>query len=238
MGKTKIYNKDQLMHIEPGITYRNKTLQYLAPCIKSWGKEFQYALFQNHLLACGVADRCVDDEQIPEDRIYILIDIFGEKEYDRYEDISISRIQFFEFLEWFTGHPSYHSDYIYDPKKENYHMVVANIPKRHKKNSIVSKFINGDYSQMYQEKDWKLIKKIKKVKKHYLFTDEYQVVTRKKGYEKIFQKKIQRDFNTNITIDNIKDIEWDYPPVLKQEVFNWEVDCTAMTHANYEVEVD
>jgi hypothetical protein len=138
------------------------------------------------------------------DRIFVLLKLNGKSSY---------------FLEYIRNQDFYIDDYIYDIHKK-YHMFVLKLPS----NNIVIKFIEGRYSEMYnqEEVDQYFKKKIFNGKEE-VFTPVYSILTKRDDYQDIFKKILNIDFGAdNITLN--EDAELDYPPFLESEIFNYDFD--------------
>jgi hypothetical protein len=121
-----------------------------------------------------------------------------------------------KFLEFFREHESYEHDY---QRGEN-HMIVIKLPKIHK--GLVSKFVMGKYSQMYSKESIKrLFPRTVKVNNMEVQSVYHRVVSRDKTYIPIFQEKIKTTFNTTITPPAYEITEFDFPPTLEEETFDY-----------------
>lgn len=186
--------------------------------MKEWGEEFIDQVNRIPVLAWGIAD-CNISSTFGEDTLYCLINVDGRDK----RNVVKNRMLFSNFLEWFNSHPSYNLDYEYDDFEGNKHMLVFNIPENYQ--GIIEKFIEGKYSQLYDRDDVdRLISKTIKDERNKnidLTNDSYFILTRNPAFREKFKKQLKQDFRYTGG-DILHDAEYDYPPILGEEVFNYE----------------
>lgn len=205
------------MDIQPNRVYPNKTKTYLTPALKDWGDEFQNRIYRLPKLAWGIAD--YGSQSNLDDNLYCLVHVDGSFKEQKYRDSAISRSKFSEFLQWFSNGPFYYTDYEFDGLDGDKHMIVIRLPEEH--SGITTRFVEGKYSQLYsQEAIERLIDKTRFEKKIEYDNDIYLILTKDKRYREKFRNKLKLDFQYNHDIR--EDIELEYPPILKQEIFNYD----------------
>lgn len=203
------------MDIQIGKTVQNKTLAYLTPIFKDYPTSFKQKLSQQVFkLAYGIHDELFTDSDIvPQDSrpIYILCD----KLYGQFDD----------FLEWLRTQESlYITDYVASTENTSRkHMVVIKtIPEYHK---TYDKFCVGLYSEMYSPKD---IDRLYLNKNTPTFLDAYSVLTKEKGAEISFFKKINNTFAVKVNDSNffdepLKELDFSYKIEPENEIFNYNI---------------
>lgn len=210
-----MYETSGTIEINNNNIYSNRTFKYLTPCLKDWGKDFVDQVGKLPLQAWGIGD-CSVNSVFDEDNLYCLIVTDGTFKNNR--NFVLNKVS--DFLDWFRSHPSYHDDYEYDDFNGNKHMLVVNLPEQHK--GIITKFINGSYSSMYNKDTIdRLFNKKMKIGRIEQDNDKYLVLTHDSRYREVFKKRLKEDFNYN-SGDIAIDAEYDYPPILGEEIFNYE----------------
>lgn len=203
------------MKIQKGKLYINRTWIYLYPILKHYDKRLMDFLNTFFKSVVGIADM---NKAIKEPCLYILIEI-DEMKSLQYKE------HFINFLEWLSFQPFYETDYVYD---KSHHMVVIKVPERFEASYL--HFTKGRYSKMYLPKDISTLfgyifleDKELEVKKN-LERDKVRKVLKKDGsYLPTFIQQIEKDFSvSDLKIENFKDAELDYPPIYKEEIFNYE----------------
>ena len=210
------------MQIQSGKLYDNRTWKYLYPCLRSYGPTLKGHLNTLYKLAVGVKDYNLDIEE--ELCMYILIDT-------NITTPQTSLVNYREnianFLDWLRCQSYYVIDYMFDNEDYNEkHMIVIKLPKEYTK--TYQKFTKGKYSEMYSHKEigeffpyitldnkeleFKLNEKTKAIR---------HVLIKKSDYLPTFQKQLNEEFGVNCTLDELKDHELDFPPNMKEEMFNF-----------------
>lgn len=210
------------MNIKSGEFYNNKTRRYLYPCIVAYyGQELINRINSFCKLAVGIGD---GNKVTQNNCLFILLDT-SEKGLRTTLDMS----RFENFLVWIRKQDFYETDYL---KSESSHMIVIKIPEKYQKS--VFKFLKGKYSEMYSSKDIfkcyryanipdkELEERVNNNIKRYITT-----LTNDLDNFELFIKELNEDFGTTITKKDIleasknKTFELDYPPDMKEEVFNY-----------------
>ena len=208
------------MQIQSGKLYENKTWKYLYPCLKHYGPELYQHLSGFFKIAVGVKDK---NNPIKENEIniYILFDTNIIMINDR--DISAYKAKFNTFLNWIKYQPFYTDDYIYEG---NLHMVVIKLPNKHKE--TYKKFVQGLYSEMYTEVErneyfrfLNLTNKEKEKEMNDKISHTRGVLSKSSNLLLPFVSRINNEFNTHLSVEELKHIELDFPPKLQEEIFNY-----------------
>lgn len=211
------------MEIQSGKLYVNRTWEYLYPCLKFYGEELTDKLKKLFKLAVGIDDKLYKSTY----SIYILFDVSSCESIN--QNILNYRSNFTSFLEWVRKKDYYVTDYVYDLSGcSEKHMVVLKIPKIY--NKSFEYFLQGKYSQMYSKEaidfifsDITLENKTVQNKINKQFMYRRLILTKDKRYLPFFVKRINEDFDVDMPISDFegRDIEFEYPIVSKQEIFNF-----------------
>jgi len=206
------------MQIQSGKLYENRTWKYLYPCLKYYGEELTTKLSSFFKLGVGVNDY---NRRESGGCIYILIDtnIALASDADRLD----YKRKFDKFLDWISYKYYYVTDYVYDKDK---HMVVLKIPNDYQTSYL--QFIKGNYSQMYpnriindyfkyinisnKEIEDRQNKKMRVIR---------SVLQKNKEYVSTFVGVVNKKYNTEVTVEDFKDAELDFPPNREEEIFNY-----------------
>lgn len=191
-----------LVEIKKGKIFENRTKKYLVPLLKEYGSKFVSRINTNQVLAFGICDHEITD--IIEDKIYIYFDKNGFSSYDDYINKEKGQLTFKRFLE-FVEQEEYFDKYYH--LNDDHCVVVINLP-----HAVMDLFLNGAYSKIYDNDD----------KKKFLKQNVKNIVNKEDSYFQLFEKIIQEDFNTTIEIDKTVLKEFDYPPILTQEIFHYD----------------
>lgn len=210
------------MQIESGSLYMNKTWLYLYPCLKFYGEELRTHLNAFLKIAVGISDHNLNIANI-NSSIYILIDT--EPKYDAIAKVNY-KTHFSDFLDWVKYQPYYVTDYVFEELKySGKHMVVLKLPSKHE--ATLLSFIQGRYSGMYSKAELDLYFKLithkdkdHEIKHNARVKKVLNVLTRNKECLEDFVKDVNKRFATTVTVEDFKDAEIDYPPVLEEETFN------------------
>ena len=196
-----MYSKKKRIEISKDI-YMNRTVRYIAPVMKLYGDELTQKFNNIKWLAFGINDRNYKEDLKDGDYIFCLCNITNNKHFDEF--ISYIRKQYFYF-----------DDYIYSIRK-NLHVVVINNPRR----DIIPHFLSGKYSQMFSKEDIDRIY-LKKIRVNGVekYTDVYSILKKFDAYKNIFLDKLYLEFGSSV-IEG--DYEYDLPPLLNEEVFNYD----------------
>ena len=208
------------MNIQSGKLYENRTWKYLYPCLNEHGDVLKKYLDSFFKLGVGIADFNNFSE---EKNIHILI---ATSIHLPGSSIPQYRMRLAKFLDWIKIQHYYVDDYIYSNiGDEEKHMVVLKLPTRH--TSIIDKFINGKYSEMYIKRD------VLQIFGHRTYTDKNvekrvnirnkeirDVLTKNPNAIKDFQEKLKEEFNVYLREQDLLEHELDFPPLPEEEIFN------------------
>lgn len=196
MEKFDITKSFDTMVLERGIVI-NRTLKYLVPALKMYGEKFIAAV--NSLNIKGFV--LGDSNDLNFNYIGLII-YAGNKSVESFK----------------AAHVEYTVPY-----REDLEIMFVKNPKIDK----VELFLQGKYSELYTSTEIdRFIKKTVKRGNVEYYTDVYSVLTRQPTYQSVFCNKINQDFHTNHSLEDLElsDKELDYPPVLGQEIANKEID--------------
>lgn len=209
-----LYRTEQEIEIKEGAVFINRTRQYLAPAVKLYGEEFitKYKSLAGMGVGIGVGEVDLNNN------IYFLFDVNGRLRYNTYIDKKGSKINFVFTLSYLREQPYFVKDYPFDSGLYgNKHMIVLKNPVNN-----LDEFLKGNYSKMYTKE---IINKVfddtklsngKKVK-----NDVKMILEKNKSYQNTFISNLNKEFKTTIKLDDLTDREYDFPPCLNNEVFNY-----------------
>lgn len=169
-------------------------------------------------IATGVGDT---NFQKKDNCIFILIDLnlpFSEKSLEKY------RTDFSNFLSWLSYKPYYKDNYIFNEEKFQ-HMIVLKMPTNLKEG--YSHFVTGEYSKMYTPKQIDYFFGIKEgldpavITRNERMRKVRKVFTRSKELLPEFVASVNKRFGTHNPESDFIDADLDYPPVKKEEIFNY-----------------
>jgi len=209
------------MQIQSGKLYENRTWIYLYPSLKYYGDNLMNHLSSFIKLAVGIGD---SNLKVEGNCIFILVDtsIKLSSDLDR---LNYQR-NFSKFLDWVRYQYYYVTDYVYDNlDKSEKHMIVLKVPLQ--LDSSYVHFVKGEYSEMYNKEQLnKLFNVMNNVsnnpsiaKRNERVSYARKVLTKDKKYLPLFVDKVNKDFGTDITLSDYKDVELDYPINLEEEIF-------------------
>ena len=211
------------MQIQSGKLYENRTWRYLYPCLKNYGMHLINYLSSFIKLGIGIGDNNVKTER---NSIFILIqtDPIGASDTDRQN----YKRNFSKFLDWLRYQPFYVKDYVYeDLDSAVKHMVVLKIPPKH--NIAYDKFVKGKYSEMYSKEEINAYFNIMNnddnnpviSKRNERVSLSRKILTRDSKHLPVFVETVNKDFGTDIVVEDFKDAELDYPIKLQEEIFSY-----------------
>ena len=220
------------MQIQDGKLYLNRTWKYIYPALRVYG--FQPISYLNDLIKQGVGihDINFNDEEPHIPKIFILIQtqvpgMRGAKAKEYEEKVN-------KFFNYIRQQSYYVDDYLYNIKDNCCsHMVVIKFPQYFL--SIYNHFKKGEYSKMFPEdsviKKYFPLENLSKVSSSLTVTlsktlganlEIHRVLKKDISYKKEFVEILNKDFNTNLKVEELKDeAELDYLPLLEEEVFNF-----------------
>ncbi len=207
------------MQIQRGKLYENKTWRYLFPCLRFYGEDLMNRLAGFFKLAVGVRDYNREDKF---NCIYILIDtnlaLSEDSQIQRYKN------NFAEFLEWLRYQEYYVTDYIYE---KDMHMVALKLPNEY--NATYMNFIQGKYSIMYNLKEKRdyfryiqVSNKEAELKHNTKLKITKDILDKDNKYVATFVKIVNGEYKSNATREDFLEAELDFPPIKKEEIFNFE----------------
>ena len=208
------------MQIQSGKLYENKTWKYLYPCLKCYGSTLMGYLHSFYKLGVGVKD---DNVEIEGNCIYILIDT---KVHLEGTPVDSYRQNLSKFLDWIRYQSFYVIDYIYEGLDTGEkHLLVLKLPEQY--NKTYSRFLRGKYSEMYTKDE---------IAKYFGFVNLNNKDLEKKINEKLqvvrailnkntnhlpkFLEELNNEFGTNLSLEDVRNHELDFPPIQEEEIFN------------------
>jgi len=194
-----MYSKNNRIKLNDYI-YKNRTLRYLIPLMKIYGKNFINMINIIDWKAFAIADKEYNEE-IGEN-FFCLCKVYSHP--------------FKIFINYIRDHDAYVDDYIFS-FKENLHMFVIKNPK----SDIITDFLRGNYSKMLSEEQIEAfyLKKMKKGKVEF-YTDVFSILTKRKDYIPTFKEKLELELGYVGDIDEEREL--DFPPLINEEVFNYD----------------
>jgi hypothetical protein len=218
-----MWSKKNQITIKPGIQYQNKSLQYLYPSIRLTNKSiYAYLLNNFEILGVGVGDLAYDIKSTLDDTFYILVDVYGVYKNGSYIQEDYYRRKFETGLAMIKQKKGFVTDYTF---KDNQHMIVINLPYSNMKID----FLQGNYSCIYpepQEIDL-LFPKSRMLKKIEVRNQDNLVLHKDVQARPKFRELLRNEFGFTEDVD--RGIEFDLPPLFKEEVFNHHLLTELMT---------
>lgn len=203
----------EMMKIQLGKIYINRTRKYLFPIIKEYDTEFTSKINSMFKVGIGIGDMILNKSGIHHEKhIFLLV------------DAKASVVNFHETLEWLREHPAYEDDYAYDNVYDGrLHMIVIKIPNN--RIETFEKFKCGQFSKMYTPED---IKKFftyhgKDQEGMKMYQNIQKVLIHEHNYKIEFAKQIQQEFHIpeHYSPNEIDpNAEFDFPILLQEEFFN------------------
>ena len=210
------YNNRKLIP-KKGSIFKNRTLHFITPSIKSYGEEFILKYKTLACLATGVGNKDID----PNNNLYSLFDVNGKSKYDTYLDKKEGRIHFTYILSWLKDQPYYVNDYPFDSGMKGYqHMIVLKIPEF----VNMEAFLSGSYSTIYPKDkiDQFYSDQIPTPDGKKIINMTKLILTKNNSYVQNFITRVKNEFGTTLDLNDINnDTEFDFPPKLVNEVFNY-----------------
>jgi hypothetical protein len=188
------------MEIEAGKIFVNKTWKYLLPVTRHYGPTFRAKFGNVWKLVVGIGDAFYDTKG--KRCLFILID---RKWYP--EKVKNT-------LDWVKNQSYYVDDYPFDDiAKGRQHMIVIEFPEKYI--NSYHNFLKGEYSKMFNDRD------VDRFFKDQIIKDAYYVLTRTtKAYDK-FIKNVKLSFESEVTHNDLRESELDFPPEPEKEIFNY-----------------
>ena len=216
------------MEIEYGKLYLNRTWKYLYPALRVY--EPNLINYLNSLIKVGVGihdDNFVEEDDNP--KIFILIQTkLKDPTTLKARTYNKKIIEFFEYL---REQSFYVDDYLYEMSEDScLHMVVIKYPKNFI--PVFNNFKEGAYHKMYHPtviKNYFPIKSLNQVYNKDAFKiaktlgnnfEIHGVLKKEDSFKSAYQNIISEDFGIDLKEIDVGDGELDYPPNLKEEIFN------------------
>lgn len=209
------------MEIKKNTLIKNKTYNYLLPCLKYYGKE-DFNKFKSFLiLGAGINDMNIYVKN--NNCIFLLYNLSPGLPYAEQKAYYLS---FAEFLDTIRTKSYYVNDYLFNCSTHNAHMVVIKIPDEHE--DSFQEFIAGNYSKMYSkeciykyfedftipnnlEAETRINNNLDKIRK---------ILMKHSSVKEEFVDAVNSRFDTNIKVNEFNG-ELDYPIKLEEEIFNY-----------------
>lgn len=200
------YSKEKRIIVKANLAlFKNRTLTYIVPSLREYGKEFSDYFNKLSWRAFGINDRNFMGNMEDGEAIFCLAKI------DNY-------VIFEEVMGYLRSHHSWVEDYIFS-LQDNLHMIVIKNPKP----KSIESFLIGAYSKMYSKEDInRFFLKFINFKGIDRYTTVYSVLTKREDYFPIFCEKIKTEFNVSYDTQYNPELEMDFPPLLGEEVFNYD----------------
>lgn len=198
-----VSHKAEVMQIETGKLYKNKTWDYLIPCLKAYEPELLIKVNSLFKLAVGLFDMLLQGSEHDGKRYLFLL-------FDK----QVRPELFYMFIDWLQLKDYYVLDYAWDDVVTgSKHMVVIKFPEKYA--SAYDKFLIGKYSEMFSTEDV-----------HLLFPEENlrkQVLLKSPEAMPHLQQRVLKEFNTTIDKTDIIEngMELELPLLKHEELFNY-----------------
>lgn len=188
------------MQIKYGKRYKNKTSQYLLPCLlEGYDKIFSMKLKEMFILGCGLGDNSIINNpnfNFTDKRpIFILIDKISAKRKSE------------DFIYWVRYQLYFIKDYPMDLIGRA-HMLILDFPEKY--SNAYDKFLEGKYSEMFTKADIEnMFSKD---------TEEYKILVRDKSLIPIFAEKLRKTFELKtLREEDLTEVELEFPYTVNQE---------------------
>jgi len=191
-----MYDQNETIEISDEV-YLNRTATYLLPLLKAYGPDFLKVYSKIISVPRAFA---IDDTKGPhyENALY---SVFKPSEH-------------FSAIEELRSHEAYLDDYVYT--NPNFHVIVIRLPRH-----VIAPFLEGNYSKLVNNVEVeKFYKKMIRKNMKEQYTKVYSVVKKLPHQRQKFIQQVWEDFGSNIEGSHIE--EYDYPPILGQEILNYE----------------
>lgn len=203
------------MEIGIGKQYINKTWRFLAPTLKEYGSSFIKKFNGMHKLAMGIYDDTFEDTSVFDGRnLFILLDSYYQHKYTQDTLVGLRTQDFYVKDYPFTS----------NIKHSREHMLVLKVPDRYY--HAYDMFLEGKYSKMYSFEECNAFY-ADLLQQEYINSDDHRklldydiLIKRSSQVDIIFKNKIYDEFNQEIDVYDLKNMEWELPLVNKEEVFN------------------
>lgn len=189
-----------------GDLFINFTSQYLLPQVTLFSEETLDMLNDTKWLAFGIADR-----KYPK--------------YTEYDNKLFCLASTERNMQYWLDNKEY---YLYEDGEANKVMVILELPINNR-----NAFLSGDYSQLYEPdvRD-ELISEYRVTNKIQYPNHVYGIITKKDEEREAFEKKRNKDFNLDPPLPVTSEMEYEYPPVMIREIFNYNYTKDDMVQSN------
>ena len=197
----------------------NKTIRFLVPAFKKYGNEFIKYFNSLNILRIGVYDNLLENNNMYKGENIFVKHLKSPYKFDENKD-------FYEFLEnkeYFIGKYCPDIDVVSSLKE----VIVIKFPSIYK--NAYKEFMCGAYSKMYSETELDFIfNSVKNVK---FFKKNYEILSKTNKENLIeFVNILNKEYGGNFSEEDIsKESEWELPPKMSEEVFNYELDTKFYT---------
>lgn len=189
------YNKLQQPITITKSVFTNFTSQYLLPQTKLFDEETTEALNNTTWLAFGIADRKYPKYTEYDNKLFALASTKKGMQY------------------WLDNK----EHYLYQDGEANKVMVIFELPINNR-----NAFLEGSWSTIYPLEDLEDLISEYQTHNNIQYPDpRYSIIAKKEEAKELFENKRNKDFNLIPSIDVSKEEEYEYPPVLIREIFNY-----------------
>ena len=192
--------------LQVGQIILNRTKKYLAPCIRTYGPEFENCINSMIKVGMGIGDIITVKSGVHfEKHLFILVDTTSVLQPFKFNSRIFSRQ-----MKWLREQPMYEDDYVFDDVQAgNLHMVVVKFPEKYYK--AYETFKASQFSKMFTMED---------VHRFFGKKPEIQrVLVKDHSYKIEFVKSLNDMFDTRVRPEEFEG-ELDFPIRKEEETFN------------------
>lgn len=195
------------MDIQSGKLYVNKTAKYLFPVVMNLYPEIFKLTLGVKLVAMGIGDNNIEKSKGKICMLYSL-DMSDDKKSAASRVLFSLQIQKVRKLNVFI------TDYVYDVQEDtHFHMIVIEVPS----GVNLKAFTKGIYSKMV---DYKILERVFTPGK---YLEIKRILTKDSEQLVPFVQEINAIFGTSVTVEEMEGAEYDLPPYLPEEIFNYKI---------------
>lgn len=209
--------KTKPLTLKPGVPTLNRTFKYLLPALKLFDTQLVDKTKYLPIISTVLWNEEYKSFDV-DDSITIILDIKGRKKEGEYVDISKYKFRCASYLSFIRNHPSYVEDYPIGNSKSSLHAVILKLPDRCE--GIRDRFIKGNYSELYTPSEVNLC--FKEVIDLKVRNPLKRILLKDPTYYSIFRNQVKKDFGTILDVE-YDNRELDYPPQLREEVLNYNI---------------
>lgn len=184
--------------------YENQSFKYLFPLLQAYGSTFVGFLNRIYKLGIFIGDINYPANPIGKNLHLVIKNYLNHSSKQSYEKLLS------DFINYVRQQHFYEADYLLDTTK---HVIVLKLP--HDLTLCIDEFVRGKYSKMFTEKQ------IKEYFSGKHFVETRKVLTHDMSYAQTYLDKVNKDYMTDLQLEDILNHEWDYPPQLEKEVLNF-----------------